>query len=339
MANTKQEVAQPFKITRPPERHTFRSITKTNPVLKAAIKNAGLKPKVFIKTSDNILWPYKADFNGQLKPLPLDDDISEIDLYEKGELQLQWLPRQIRYIYGLNTPFVDEQEAARGNELKRDPNGMSAILDNPLNRDAVLMVDDTLRIKGDDTVLFNYVWMMNQCKNQHPKARRYGNAVPTFERIDFGDLDRQRVILGKMREDAWQLATTAKVSDMLPHAARLLVEMLVPDSTDQRDIDAIRHDYKDVAYSNPKLFLDTFNDPKTKIYFAINRLVEAGKLSLGSIQAGQAHWTTPEKLITILPPDRIPVEFLGEYALTAEGEAFASQIEAYKGITKIDSLI
>jgi len=321
---------KPNAFKQPPSQFIFRLLRKVNaPVYVEGqgyiedSKRTGRQPRLFLKTEDVIEWPYVV-VNGKNVPLPFDDNLE--DLKQDG---VRWLPRTIRYAYGLNTPFLDEQISDGGEALKRE-NGRNSILDNPANRDAMQFVGAEMRVPGTDFVRYSYLTLTNQCKNQHPKARRYGSVSPEFELIDFAGEDGVKVKRGMLRARMYELASTAREDEMMPHAKFLGISMVIPLTGQDRDSDAIREDYRDKALADPELFEKTFSDPKVKVTYWIQELVASGDISINNLIAGQAHWARTGKFIAMLPPEKNPIEFLSEFALLREGEEFAQQIRAVR---------
>ena len=321
---------KPNAFKQPPSQFIFRLLRKNSaPVYVEGqgyiedSKRTGRQPRLFLKTEDVIEWPYVV-VNGKNVPLPFDDNLE--DLKQDG---VRWLPRTIRYAYGLNTPFLDEQVSDGGEALKRE-NGRNSILDNPANRDAMQFVGAEMRVPGTDFVRYSYLTLTNQCKNQHPKARRYGSVSPEFELIDFAGEDGVKVKRGILRARMYELASTAREDEMMPHAKFLGISMVIPLTGQDREPDAIREDYRDKALADPELFEKTFSDPKVKVTYWIQELVASGDISINNLIAGQAHWARTGKFISMLPPEKNPIEFLSEFALLREGEEFAQQIRAVR---------
>lgn len=325
-------MAKERRTGKPAQNFIFRSIALTTPEQRAEARRMNATPKVFLKFTDIIYYPYK-NVDGKQKALPLDLDLSEIKAWEEGvdgAVEIFWLPRTIRYIVGANSPFADEQGLETNG---RDENGRNLMLDNPSNRDALVIATGELKLKAMDSVLANYLWMMNQCKNQHPKVRQNGNAIKSYYKVDFGEIDEAKVELGKLRNRMYKVASTASVEEMMAHSSWLGIPHSILETEEDREYDAIREDYKQAALDNPKVFEETSSDPVIKLIFVIKNLQSAMKISINGILAGQAHWYDTKKLITQLPPDKEPVRYLAEFALTKEGEAFMKAIQQLKSYT------
>jgi hypothetical protein len=144
------------------------------------------------------------------------------------------------------------------------------------------------------------------------------------------DKTRSLLALGQIRAKAYELAKTARIEQLLPHAKFLNISFKHNDTGEAKDNDAIREEYIDYAYRNPQKFLESFTDPKVKIIYQIRNLVEAADITIGGKTAGQAHWVSTGAFIAQLPPDRDPIEFLAEFAITKQGEEFSNNLRAFK---------
>jgi len=292
----------------------FRKIQTIDP----AHRIGNTRPPTYLKIEDIILWPY--DVTEDTKPIPHTTSVEQlVELQKKGRM-IQWLPRTIRYIHGLQTFFKDEQEPG-GKEVS------PKVLENHTNRDALVMVDGELRIPSYDQVRMNFLWCMNQCENQHPLAQRYNNAKPMYKMLDFGAIDRAKAEKGAQREKAFKLAQDARNSEMLPHAKYLNIPFIIPETSEDREIDSIREDYKDIAYTNPEFFLRTFSDPRVKIAYWVQDLLDKQEILVSN---GSAIWNKTKAPITDIPPDKTPVDALSEFAMTSDGETFGKQLNAFK---------
>lgn len=293
----------------------FRKIKEIDP----AHKIGGIRPPTYLKTEDSILWPYEIDDEGNSKPVGL-HVTPEMLVKMQTTKQIEWLPRSIRYIQGLQTFFKDEQERG-GKELSPQ------VLGNYANRDALVMTDGEIRVQAFDMVRINFLHCMNQCENQHPLANRYSSAPPLYRLLDFGARDRQNAERGKLKEKAFKLAQDARNSEMIPHAKYLNIPFIIGETTEERDIDSIKSDYKDYAYNKPEHFIATFNDPRLKINYLIQSLLERREIL---VENGQARFNTTNTPIMTIPPDKTPSDALTDYSLTEDGEYFAQQIQAFK---------
>lgn len=293
----------------------FRQIANINP--EHRIGNT--KTPTYLKIQDEILWPYLFKKPDE-PPVPLNPNTTQeqlLDLQKAGK-QVQWLPRTIRFIWGLQTIFVDEQE----------PNGRiisTQVLENYMNRDALLLVDGEIKVPSADSVRILFLNCMNQCQNQHFLAQRYGNAKPFYRLVDFGYIDREKAKLGELKDKAYRLATDARVSEMIPHAKYLGISFVIDETSEDRDMGSVRFDYKEYALQKPQHFIDTFADPKLKVRYQIQELLNQAQIVVNN---GEAIWNQTSTDITNVPPDKTPVDALTDHALSEVGEDFAQALKA-----------
>ena len=299
----------------------FRKAVPVNP----ALKSGNLKKVTYLKTEDTILWPYRIKGDENV-PVPVNEgDNPELVnklILEEVKGNVQWLPRKTRYIYGLQTFFLDEQE----------PNNRPVaqnVLENYANRDALILTDEEIRIPATDKVRIGFLQTSNQCENQHPLARRYGSTKTLYKHVDFATSDREKAAIGKKRDEAVQIARTARVDEMIPHAKYLGIPFIIAETDETRDMDAIREDYKDKAYNEPILFLDSFSSPTIKLVYQISNLLDRKEILVAQ---GVATWNRTKAEIAVITPGDIPAQFLADFSLTREGEDFAKQLTAFKNL-------
>lgn len=317
-----ETTALPKKVIKPlrtePREFIFR-LTKKYPEFFPG--SSPYAARLALPMMDDILWPY------------IDGKPVNINKLDTDLTNAVYQPRQIRYVSGANSHFVDEQEL--GNDAyKLDTNNRNRLLDNEVNRDRLTFERGEIKVAAFDTTLKNYLWCRNDSKNQHPFASQNGMKQKQlniqYEMIDFGYADREKVSLGLQKEKAYEIARTARLEEMIPHAKFLNIQFNHSGTDEAKDMEAVREDYKDIALNNPKRFLDTFDDPRVKIIYHIRSLVEKGNISIGGRIAGQAHWAETGTMIAQLPPDKEPIDFLAEYALTKAGEEFSNNLRAFK---------
>ncbi len=323
-----QQYTQPKPVQKKPlkkaEQYIFRKTGSINPILDKINIDFAWKAHTILPMTSNILWPYIISDTTR-KPLQLvDNDRSLYDTDNIPRSDIQWLPRDIRYIHGANTPFKDEQDEQYGETLRRDTNGFNGILDNPQNRAALTMEGPELKVDANEYVLTHFLWMHGMCENIHPLARRRSTRL-VYRLLDFGQIDKEKVELGKLKKAMYQIAGDAKLEEMIPHAKHLGIPFIIDATQQERDLDAIRQDYIEAALNNPVEFERTFRDPMIKIKHHIITLKEVGRLV---ISAGRARWAHSNATITLIPPDANPISFLADYSLM--NKDFAEQLEASK---------
>ena len=127
--------------------------------------------------------------------------------------------------------------------------------------------------------------------------------------------------------EAMQIAATAKIDDIIPHAQYMNIpfadEMGVP-----LDENSIRKEYMKAAKNEPSKFLKSIHSPLVSMAHKVRRAITEGKIDLGKMP-NQAYWVDGG-YICALPIGRDQTEFLIEYG-QMQGErsmAFASQLNS-----------
>jgi hypothetical protein len=281
---TKKTMAK--KAKKEPDLYIFR-LVEEHPKSHAA---ASPFPPVFtIPNQDTILWNYGTD--------------------EDPDFQ----PREIRYIDGLKTIFVDEQESK------------SPLADSVLNKQTNLLTFEQgyLKVESWNKTKYQYLLLSNQCEQNTNKFKMIKN---TYKLLDFANTDDNIVELGKKKDRAYDLARSASEEDMIPHAKFLGILFRHASTGEDREIEAIREDYKAKALENPEKFLLMANNPKLKLRYLIEKGIEKNILTTGLVK-NQAHWVSTKQLITELPANVAVLDALTEFASTDDGSGFVSTLK------------
>lgn len=222
-------------------------------------------------------------------------------------------PRQIRYLDGFPTIFVDEQ----------DKNGPVSenILGN--QRNTITFENGHLMVPSWNKVLFDFLISSNQCEQNTNKARQTKNI---FKLLDFSNSDVNVVEMGKKKDMAYDMARNASLEEMIPHAKYLGITFVHPSTGEERDYDAIREDYKSKALQDPENFLLFANNPRIKTIYIIEQGLKRNIITTELVK-NQLHWTGSKQLISILEPNEKVVEAIADFASTSEGENFVKTLK------------
>lgn len=128
---------------------------------------------------------------------------------------------------------------------------------------------------------------------------------------------------------AMQLAMTATVEEMVPHAHYLKIEF-ADEMGVAFDESALRAAYIRRAKNQPAKFLNSIHSPTVKIAFMIKKAMDKGLIDLGT-QVGAAYWTDGG-FISTLPEGRDSSDYLIEFAMT-HGDANVAFMNQLKELT------
>jgi len=274
------------KAKKEPEMYIFR-LLKEHP--KYHEGSSIFPPNFMIPNSDTIQWNFGTD--------------------DEPDFQ----PREIRYIDGMKTIFVDEQE-------KNGP-----LADNIINKqtNVIQFNDGFLKVPSWNKPLVQFLSLNNQCSKNTNKFKMINN---TYMMLDYGDNDDTVVELGKKKDRAYDLARSASEDDMIPHAKFLGIPFIHASTGEERDMDAIREDYKVKALSEPEKFLLMANNPKLKLRFLVEKGMDKGIITIGLVK-NQAHWVATKQMIVQLPANQKEIDALTDFASTEEGSGFISTLK------------
>jgi hypothetical protein len=304
-----------------PDYYIFRLMQEFPKLHEGSAKHS---VRTFIKTTDDILWTYYLDKEK--------DEWIPVDPYNQNKmvgLEIGYYQRSIRYVAGHPSIFVDEQ--TKNGELPEH------YLNNSYNRDHLAFSNGLARIAKENRNAILFLHCMNQCKEQHPLARKLKSINATFELLDFGRKDQERVAAAARQEEAFEKARSAQEDIFIPHARYLGIPTVQSDNGEQRDRDAIRADYKKFALDNPDRFLESFNSPVITINMLVKAAIERGLLTIGGLVPDMASWNQTKEHIVNVPKDADPISFLSDYAQTKDGETFLTQIKAFQKAARTNS--
>lgn len=222
-------------------------------------------------------------------------------------------PRQIRYVDGFPTIFVDEQEK----------NGPVAENIASSQRNVITFENGHLMVPSWNKVLFDYLMASNLCEQNTNKARQTKNV---YKLLDFSNNDQNVVELGKRKDLAYDMARNASIEDMIPHAKFLGISFTHLSSGEERDFDAIREDYKSKALQDPDNFLLFANNPRIKAMFAIEQGLKNNIITTELVK-GQLHWSSTKQLISVIDMNQKPSEAIADFAVSEEGAGFLKMLK------------
>ena len=246
-------------------------------------------PRYIITNQDNVLFNYGTDDEPDFRP------------------------RQIRYLDGFPTIFVDEQEE-KGNIT-------DSVTGNPKN---VISFDNGhLVVPAWNKPLYDFLMASNQCEQNKNKLKQVKN---TYRLLDFANSDSDVVEIGKKKDLAYDMARNSSLDEMIPHAKFLGISFVHASTGEERDWDAVREDYKSKALENPENFLLFVNNPRIKTIFLIEKGLERGIITT-SLVKGQLHWLSSKQLIAPLDASKSAKEAIADFATTEEGESFVKTLK------------
>jgi hypothetical protein len=297
LASTPTQVAQPSlsfkkppapkKQKKDPEQYVFR-LVKEN--FRRHEGESLFPPRFVVPNADTVLHNYGT------------------------ESEPNYMPRQIRYVDGLKTIFVDEQEV-NGN-LPDSTTGNS--------RNNIVFENGHLVIPFWNKPLFNFLMAANQCEQNVNKMKPTKNV---YRLVSFIENDDDRVELGKKKDAAYDHARNCSIEEMIPHAKFLGISFAHASTGEDRDYDAIREDYKAKALESPHDFLIYANNPRVKAQYIVQKALDNGIITTGVVK-GQAHWKQTKQFICILDVSQKDLDAVTDFAMTEEGESFMRTLKA-----------
>lgn len=217
--------------------------------------------------------------------------------------------REIRYLEGVNTIWVDEQDKLSDFKKRQRPE--------------IRFVWGRMRVPAQKTALVHFLEVTNMNKgNKH----RLPESRAIFRLIDEEAVEQANYKKFESEMNATELAKTAPYDIMLPHAKYLGINIKDRDGNFISEI-ALRPLYYNMANKMADLFLKTYSNPTVLSKFIVDRAVEKSLVNLTHIK-GQAVWSETKTFICQIPDGKKPAEFLAEYCLTEKGRDFYIELKS-----------
>jgi hypothetical protein len=217
--------------------------------------------------------------------------------------------RGVRYLPGVNTIWVDEQENLPENLQNKRPN--------------LSFMDGYMYVPALEKMLVKYLSISNRCVNAE---NRDESIQPTYELMNFEAVSKKKMESVKTKHEAMKVALSASDDMMLEHAEFLGITKLNAQGI-VKDMDEMRVEYVSISENRPDVFLKTYGNPTTKAYALIKKAFEDGTLS-SSIIEGQVHWSETRSLVAVIPSGEKLIEYLVKFCFKdGEGEKFYDRLK------------
>lgn len=218
--------------------------------------------------------------------------------------------RSIRYLPGINTLWVDEQENLPENIVNRRP--------------SITFVDGYLYVPSTDKILVEFLTKSNRCMNAE---NRDGNIPPTYEMMNFEAISKKNIENVKVKHEAMKIALSASDASMAEHIDYLGITRVNAQGI-EKDADELRVEYVAVAENKPELFLKSYNNPTTKAFHLVKKALDEGKLT-ENITPGQVHWSETRGLVAVIPAGEKTLDYLVKFCFKdGDGQRFYDRLKS-----------
>jgi endo-1,4-beta-mannosidase len=217
--------------------------------------------------------------------------------------------REIRYLEGVNTIWVDEQEKLSDAKKRQRPE--------------IRFVWGRLRVPAQKTALVHFLNVTNMNKaNPHRLPESRG----IFKLVDEEAIEQANYKKFESEMNATELAKTAPYDIMLPHAKFLGINVKDKEGNFVSEM-ALRPLYYNIANKMSDTFIKTYNNPTVLSKFIIDRAVEKNIINFTHVK-GQAVWSETKTFIVQIPDGKKPAEFVSEFCLTEKGRDFYIELKS-----------
>lgn len=216
--------------------------------------------------------------------------------------------RNIRYLEGVSSIYVEDQESLSEQKQKQRPD--------------LRFRYGYMKVPSNKPSLLKFLLSSNM--NVDKKNRMAGSS-PLYVMENYEAQEEKNLEKAEVRMDAMRIAMDAPVDMMIPHAKYLGI-LFTNNQNVERGEKAIRFDYLNIADKKPDMFIKTYNNPLVKIQYIVQKAMASGLVDTSTVK-GQAIWGDSKSFIAQIPDGKNPLEFLAEFSLTEKGKEFYSQIK------------
>jgi hypothetical protein len=235
-------------------------------------------------------------------------DVSKNGDYHMEGIDDVWNPKKermerIRLLRGFPSIYIEDQKQLTEDYIKT-------------NRRSLIFQRRVLRVPSYDTAAIEFLEKCNANLDNPDRKGYKRNTFFEWNPMRQAELDRQKRMA---RIEAIKLAGSATEEEMRRHANYLNIsfidEMGFPKSPD-----ALRNDYELYAEMQPNKFVKSFGSKEVDVAFIVKKAIIDSKIDL-TTKAGSAYWSNDGGFICKIPPDRVPHEYLVDFALYPQDES------------------
>lgn len=216
--------------------------------------------------------------------------------------------RAIRYIEGVNTIYVDEQQHLPDHIKNRKPQ--------------LEFIDGFLRVPKQKKALIEY---LNKTNRNESVKNRMPDKQPMFKLVNYNLDDSLQLRRLERKQEAMRVALSATEETMIPHAKFLNISF-IDANANEKPVSMIKADYVKKAEQDPEFFLKTFNNPMVNANYLVKLGFEKNILA-SHIVKNQVHWAKTKQFIAIVPQGTTPVDFLTNFCFSEKGKEFYNKLK------------
>lgn len=186
------------------------------------------------------------------------------NIFYEGEV------RKIRYLKGYKSIFVDEQEP----ENRPVAEGIVNSSQNQIE-----VIEGKIEVNPNDSMKIKYLRM---CSYNANSEYRDNQTVPLFAELTPDAKSKEQAKKQDLMLEAVETSKTADDQQIAFHAQYLGIPFVDQATGASRTPEAIKVDYRQKAFDDPAVFLETFNSMELRIRYWISRAIEERVIDLTS---------------------------------------------------------
>jgi hypothetical protein len=222
--------------------------------------------------------------------------------------------RKVRYIDGIDTIFVDEQQERKIDEKWANENAWTPeFIYGSLS---LLYPQDELKIMR--------MMLSDKCKNK--KTKRHQGTAHIFELVNTEEASQQTL---DMLDEKFKAAGRAREASknfaaIEAHAKYLGIKYKDSFGLDREPMDIIV-DYLRKAEADPATFNKSFDSPMVQASYLVRKALEDGTINVTKVR-GEARWSDSDSVITTYDVNKDPFDQLVDYSTSEAGQKFLKML-------------
>jgi hypothetical protein len=186
-----------------------------------------------------------------------------------------------------------------------------------------IYVDEQSENSVKSTIIFNFGRLfvdhtkpnLREFLDTHPKNEANGGSL--FKRIDYENNAKESLSQEFELVDAVSMVRDKSIDELLPVAIAFNINTDAP-------VSEIKYDLLQIAKSNPKTFIQSFDNPAITMKAKIKK---ASMYQVIKLDKDYVRWFDSNKMIISVPAGQDPMDVMVRYCLTEAGAAVSAEIE------------
>lgn len=186
-----------------------------------------------------------------------------------------------------------------------------------------IYVDEQAGNSVKSTIIFNFGRLfvdstkpnLKEFLDSHPQNEANGGGL--FRRVDYENNAKESLSQEFELVDAVSMVRDKSIDELLPVAIAFNINTDAP-------VSEIKYDLLQIAKSNPKMFIQSFDNPSITMKAKVKK---AAMYQVIKLDNDYIRWFDSNKIIISVPSGQDPTDVMVRYCLTEAGAAVSAEIE------------